>query len=153
MGSSDPCGAEHPEIPGLFCERSMCVEYHRNGGEIWTQGAQRMPSQRPDPERMLGVIRRTQAKARRSDPGTSHEAAASVSGLTEAQGAVYALLSERQRSDEQVYALLVAKDYPISPSGARTRRSELVDMGLVEDSGEHYLTGAGRKTIVWRVRK
>lgn len=153
MGSSDACGAEHPDIPGLFCERAMCVEYHRNGEEIWTKGAQQMPSQRPNTVRMNDVVGRTRAKARRTDPQTSHEAAASVGDLTAAQEAVYALIAERPRSDEQVYALLVSRQYPISPSGARTRRSELVDMGRVEDSGKHYLTGSGRKTIIWRVKQ
>lgn len=64
MGSSDPCGAEHPEIPGLFCERSMCVEYHRNGGEIWTQDAQPMPSRQPNTVQMAQIVHRTRKKSR-----------------------------------------------------------------------------------------
>jgi hypothetical protein len=41
----------------------------------------------------------------------------------------------------------------MSVSGARTRRSELVDVGMVEDSGRRELTQAGRQTIVWRVKE
>ena len=36
-------------------------------------------------------------------------------------------------------------------SGLRTRRSELVDAGLVVDSGERKLTQNGAKSIVWRL--
>jgi predicted ArsR family transcriptional regulator len=38
----------------------------------------------------------------------------------------------------------------VSPSGARGRRSELVKMGLVENSGTFRRTGRGRKAAVWR---
>lgn len=147
------CGAEHPEQPGVYCERVLCVEYHRSGRTIWTQGAQLRPTGKPNTARMNDVVRRTQAKARKTDPQTSHEAALSVGDLTKAQEQILGIIQERARTDEEIYALVVARRLPISVSGARTRRSELVDAGLVEDSGQTKLTGAGRKTIVWRVKR
>lgn len=148
------CNAEHPEQPGVFCERIICCEYHRSGSIIWTQGAQPMPSTKTDSVKLLGVVRRTQAKARRSDPRTSHQAAASVGDLTVMQQAVYEALSHADMSDEQLYTWLVEHgEVQMSVSGARTRRSELVDVGMVEDSGRRELTQAGRQTIVWRVKE
>jgi hypothetical protein len=38
----------------------------------------------------------------------------------------------------------------ISPSGARTRRSELVNLGLVQDTGKRKRMSTGRSAIVWR---
>lgn len=62
--------AEHPEMPGVFCERDPCVAFHRNGSIVWTDGALPLPSVQGDSERMLGVLRRAQAKASRP-PETS----------------------------------------------------------------------------------
>lgn len=38
-----------------------------------------------------------------------------------------------------------------SPSGARTRRCELVDMGFVKSSGRTKTLPSGRESIVWCV--
>jgi hypothetical protein len=38
-----------------------------------------------------------------------------------------------------------------SPSGIRSRRAELVDLELVEDSGERRLLSTGRRAIVWQI--
>src|SRR5690606_23193997 len=83
-------------------------------------------------------------------PGTSPEAAASVAHRPQARQASLQIVPERPRTDEEVYAGVVARGLRISVSGTRTRRRELVDAGLVEDSGQVKLTGAGRRTIVWR---
>ena len=156
MEDEKVCGAEHPEQPGVLCERVLCLEYHRNGHIIWTQGAQKMPTGKPNTVRMAAVVRRTKAKARRSDPQTSHQAAASVSDLTAAQEMVLEALRMSPMTDEEIFQALVRVEggrMPMSTSGARTRRSELVDAGLVEDSGQTELTEAGRRTIVWRVKE
>lgn len=49
-------------------------------------------------------------------------------------------------TDEQIQQ--VAK---LSPSSERPRRGELVEMGLVEESGRRRPTPSGRAATVWRV--
>jgi DNA-binding Lrp family transcriptional regulator len=38
----------------------------------------------------------------------------------------------------------------MSPSGARTRRRELVDLGFVEDTGMRIKLRSGRLSAVWK---
>lgn len=89
------------------------------------------------------------AVARNTDPETSHAAAKSVG-------------SDRIRSSQKIILNLLRKFGPMtdaeiaglmkvgfSPSGTRTRRKELVDKGLVRDSGNRKRTSSGRSTIVW----
>ncbi len=146
------CGEENPSVPGMLCERTVCVEYHANGATIWTEGASPMPSRRADPVTASAILRR--ARARVGDPETSHQAAASVGDLTAGQSMVYeALRREGPMHDEMIYAAVRAvPGNHISLSGCRTRRSELVELGLVEDGGDRAVTGAGRSTIVWCIR-
>jgi len=77
MADRRVCGAEHPDKPGVYCERKVCVEYHRSGTEIW-DNPRRMPPKKSDPVKMADVIRRTRARARRTDPGPSPAAAAAA---------------------------------------------------------------------------
>jgi hypothetical protein len=42
---------------------------------------------------------------------------------------------------------------PVSVSGIRTRRAELVEAGTVYDTGETRPTISGRAAIVWDVRR
>lgn len=94
---------------------------------------------------------------RRKHPGTSHDAARSVEALTAKRESVLLVLSNYGRgTEEQIadwYALARSTDarrYPgQSPSGLRARRSELVTLGLVRDSGERKRTRYGRQAIVW----
>jgi hypothetical protein len=55
-------------------------------------------------------------------------------------------------SDEGLYHSLSLENYKISPSGCRTRRSELVAIGLVYDTGTYVLTETNRKSIVWAAK-
>lgn len=148
------CGHENPDVPGMFCERRLCVEYHRNGHVTW-DSEQRMPARQADVVTHMNVVRRTRAKARRTDPSTSHEAAASVTGLRHSQIAIYDLLVKYgPMTDEEIWTRLEGhpdENLFTTISGSRTRRKELVDAGMVEDSGRTKLTRAGRKTIVWKV--
>lgn len=97
------------------------------------------------------------AHARLTDPETSHAAAASIDRLTARRGAVLALLARFPGglSDSELVEVYQAKGVipPQSPSGIRTRRSELVDAGLVEYSGNNVTTPSGRSSRVWRVSK
>lgn len=100
--------------------------------------------------------RRT-AKARTTDPGTSHAAAASISEdtLRDSQAAVLAFLREHGAMAD----VALVDDYPQhgdlprqSASGLRTRRAELVAAGLVEDTGERVRLESGRQAIVWAAK-
>jgi len=90
------------------------------------------------------------AFARTSDPATSHEAAKSVK-VRESQEKVLGLLKLGPATDEVLANRAMAHGIRISPSGLRTRRSELVALSLVVDSGVRVTTGNGRKAIVWAV--
>ena len=87
--------------------------------------------------------------ARHTDPETSRRAAASVKDVTQTQAGILRTLWQiGQGDDEDIY--LYYGEY-ISESGLRTRRSELVRLGLVEDSGRRGLTASGRSCIIWRL--
>lgn len=66
MNQKDPavCGAPHPTIPGLLCERTKCVEYHLSGGVVWTEGAAKLPPRTVSPQRMNALMQRTEARRR-----------------------------------------------------------------------------------------
>ena len=91
---------------------------------------------------------RDRAHARNSDPITSFLAADSVRALRPSQQKIVDALAARgPMTDEQIFAL----DLGMSPSGTRSRRSELVERGLVIDSGLRATTKANRATIIWKV--
>jgi hypothetical protein len=91
------------------------------------------------------------AVARRGDPETSHEAAASVTGLRDSQAEVLGVIRRRgPMTDEEVLKVLRDRgERPWTPSGARTRRSELVTAGMVRDSGRRKRLPTGRRSILW----
>lgn len=91
------------------------------------------------------------AHARRSDPDTSREAANDISpALREIQRTVLrfaAMCGVRGFTDPEL------SDYfDTTSSTYRTRRSELVAMGMVEDTGERVAIGPkGRRHAIWRI--
>lgn len=88
--------------------------------------------------------------ARATDPGTSWEAAKSVKKVRTTQLRILAALRAMgPMTDEEIAAALAKHHWAVSPSGARTRRAELVDMGLVADSGQRRRLSTGRRGIVW----
>ena len=92
---------------------------------------------------------REEAVARSTDPGTSWEAARSITPekLRESQYKVLRVLQiYGPMNDERLTEMVVGL---MSQSGARTRRSELVSMGLVRDSGRKDVLRSGRRAIVW----
>lgn len=90
------------------------------------------------------------AKARRTDPITSHEAAESVDNITQTQSYVLRCLRRPRVDVELVSAYREYKTAPrASESGIRSRRAELVDRGLVIDTGRRVRLESGRYAIVW----
>lgn len=90
------------------------------------------------------------AKARRTDPITSHDAAESVDNITQTQSYVLRCLRRPRVDVELVSAYREYKTAPrASESGIRSRRAELVDRGLVVDTGRRVRLESGRYAIVW----
>lgn len=94
--------------------------------------------------------------ARRTDPPTSHEAAASVSGLRESHRAVWKVLRARgpMIDEDLVVAYHEAQARgevaEMSDSGIRSRRHELTVEGLVDPAFGDGKTKAGRTASRWR---
>lgn len=97
----------------------------------------------------------TRAHARNSDPSTSHVAAAHASrDMTANQAAVLEAFKrcEAMTDVELVEFYGQASDLPQqSESGLRTRRSELVIAGYVEDSGSKKVVSGHDPAIIWRL--
>lgn len=93
------------------------------------------------------------ARARNTDPVTSHEAADSVKDVTATQSYILRVLEKRPRTDgELIEAYRNYKNAPMaSESGIRSRRAELVERGLVSDTEERKVLPSGRRSIVWGV--
>lgn len=92
--------------------------------------------------------------ARTTDPQTSHDAARSVSKLTETYELIISIFEKfGSMNDEQLIQTWRASGLKaISDSGLRSRRSELVSMGKLEDSGTRApMEASGRSSIVWRL--
>lgn len=98
--------------------------------------------------------------ARNTDPETSHEAASSVRNMTQTMQAILKLLTLKPMHDQELIKFYEAqvrmgadeRDFPrASESGIRSRRAELVELGLVKDSGAREQLASGRKAIVWRL--
>lgn len=97
----------------------------------------------------------TEARARRTDPGTSQRAAASVADLRERQRAVLRVLADFPEglTDEQIATEYERRSgrggstsYPQqSPSGLRTRRGELVVAGFAGPAPCEGCRGTGRR--------
>jgi len=92
--------------------------------------------------------------ARKTDPKTSHDAARSVESVTETQAFILKALTRPGTDTALVQRYRNIKRAPFaSESGLRSRRAELVDKGLVADSGLREILPSGRRSIVWiRVR-
>lgn len=92
----------------------------------------------------------TSARARNTDPGTSHAAARSIpsKAIRESQAWILEILKEHgPMTDQEIWDC--GAEALMSTSGARTRRSELVFEKLVRDSGERKKLPSGRYSIVW----
>lgn len=106
------------------------------------------------PQRTVAVNARTQeerprARARRNDRKTSHDAAASVSNISATQQIVWDAFAQYGAMADAALVLLLTGT-PLSPSGIRTRRAELVALGKLVDSGKTTTLPSGRQSTVWR---
>lgn len=91
------------------------------------------------------------AVARATDPETSHEAARNVENIKGTQQLIINLLRMfGPMTDDRIWDYAQDSTVLVSPSGLRTRRHELVTLGLVEDSGERATLSTGRRSIIWR---
>ena len=122
-----------------------CGEYYRH--LAWCPEIPEPENQRPRPI----DFSEPRPRARRDDPSTSHAAAASVRALTPTRRRVWEIVSQQPSTDFEIRDQWFATDGPpISDSGLRTRRSELVEMGLLADSGRTRKGPTGRAYTVWR---
>lgn len=92
------------------------------------------------------------AVARRTDPHTSWAAARSLDPETLRASQSYVLGVIQDRGPMTDEDLVYATSGTMSPSGTRTRRSELVSKGLVYDTGKRVILRSGRHAIVWAAR-
>ena len=110
------------------------------------------PSRERDIQQVRGYKRlRARAHARRTDPETSHKAAASVENLTSKQAAILEMLRMGPACDSEIYDRLWKAGYKMSDSGARTRRDELVERGLVEFADRYVTLKSGSRSRVWQL--
>lgn len=90
---------------------------------------------------------------RTTDPLTSHEAEQSVNNITDTQQAILRLLRTPMCDAELIFAYRLASEIRSAPyaseSGIRSRRAELVDKGLVKQTGTYRRSPSGRRMIVW----
>ena len=84
-----------------------------------------------------------------TDPQTSHDAARSVTNLTEVKRKILEILERPQCDVDLLYNIRANTDWLVSESGIRSRRSELVDVGLVIDTKDRVKLPSGRYAIVW----
>lgn len=97
--------------------------------------------------------------ARYSDPSESHKAARSVRSTGPTHRRIMSLFKDKpQMTDSEIkyqwQVREVRDDWPpISDSGLRTRRRELVTAGLLRDSKRRLTTDGGRTTAVWEVNE
>lgn len=96
-------------------------------------------------------------RARRTDRSTSHAAARSVRNQTATHARLVEVMERYgPATDEEIAAyygnLAQLFDWPpVSPSGLRSRRAELVDLGTIVDTGEKGRTTSGRSCTIWEL--
>lgn len=94
----------------------------------------------------------SQAKARKTDPQTSHDAAESVKDITKTQTFILKALRKPLTDVALVSAYRGYKTAPrASESGIRSRRAELVKLSKVVDTGRRVKLASGRHAIVWQI--
>lgn len=127
--------------------------YHSIGGGLVIIRSIRanLPSMSGDRKPVAESHTPTKAKVRRRDPSTSLQAALSQTPdkTRMLYTAIYAVLERKAMTDEELLSLFQDRGKAVTPSGVRSRRSELAEAGWVRDSGERRDTKAGHPSIVW----
>lgn len=107
------------------------------------------PAQLP----LSGVVQ-TRAVARRTDPETSHAAAANVKNLRASHRRVIQLFrSYGPMTDQEALEAAIADGWKVSPSGLRSRRAEVTPpRGRgIRDSGRKRKTQFSENATVWEI--
>ena len=97
----------------------------------------------------------TQPRARSTDPQTSHDAARKVSNVAKVRNQILSILWQRgpltdPKIAEYYFQRVADGTAPMaSESGLRTRRKELVDMGMVTTAAWKEKLSSGRYATVW----
>lgn len=87
--------------------------------------------------------------ARLTDPETSHEAAQSVTNITPLKQEILQRLMTPMTDADLIATIKSSSRLLVTESGVRSRRAELVQAGLVKDTGERVKLATGRSAIVW----
>jgi hypothetical protein len=91
------------------------------------------------------------ARARRTDPETSHEAA-DLNDVNASIGAVLDTLTQYgPLADHELHTLMESLGYPYTPERVRTARAALVQRARVVHTGDYRMTPRNRRTRVWAV--
>ena len=87
--------------------------------------------------------------ARTTDPETSHEAAQSVINITPLKQEILQRLMTPMTDADLIEVIRTGSRLLVTESGVRSRRAELVQAGLVKDTGARVKLATGRNAIVW----
>lgn len=104
----------------------------------------------------MSIQEATVAKARKTDPRTSHDAAESVNNITEVKAHILKLLKVPRTHNDLVAIWMTPSGKPrsgfckASPEGIRSRCADLVREGRVVDTGERIKLASGRHAIIWK---
>lgn len=162
------CNEPHGSEPGVSCQASQSPhdmhaatnyatgDYYEWPNEDFVRVA--APSKRLERSVASKVaafasdMRERRARARYSDPETSWDAAKALGDLTEAQLDVLTIIVEGgEMTDYEIRQRALDRGMRQSPSGLRSRRDELVKVGLVEWTGStRPKPDTGHQSRVWR---
>lgn len=96
------------------------------------------------------------ATARSTDPITSHEAAESITyeTATRIQQNILDLFARYKTLDDKTLLTYYRRFYgwASAESSVRTRRHELVEAGLIKNSGLKMKQDNGRRAILWTIK-
>jgi hypothetical protein len=141
------------QMRGRGWYRDRDYVWHRPTGASAKGSAQVRPSSEPvslfdavdDQLQALGLVE-PRTKVRSTDPDTSHKAAyANRVHRGNQRGQILLAHLEGPMTDDECHLRLSH----IRLNSLTTRRSELVGLGLLKDSGERRRTSSGSEAVVW----